>query len=71
MDTYSTVLPSVSRAAAEQMDVVLRASKGDWLSIGGQRESELKATHQNLAVFLLKMETENGIEPSRRHGRAI
>jgi integrase len=25
MDTYSTVLPSVSREAAEQMDVVLRA----------------------------------------------
>jgi integrase len=25
MDTYSTVLPSVSREPAEQMDVVLRA----------------------------------------------
>jgi integrase len=25
MDTYSTVLPTVSRAAAEQMDAVLRA----------------------------------------------
>ena len=25
MDTYSTILPSVSREAAEQMDAVLRA----------------------------------------------
>ena len=47
MDTYSTLVPSVSRQAAEQMDVVLELDAGIGCQNGCQTAFSSERHHQN------------------------